>query len=149
MDYAYLPPRMDPAALSGNAALRLAPDAMSSKAETARPVVAVERSIQSSASKSGGFKPLDTFEVGDNDDIPVPPDPPRKARLQTIINSLPPSETPDVDAPNSGAPSVDHPDATAPALDAPNTPTEKAEPLTAALRDIDPGQNAPTFDIRR
>lgn len=123
MEFSNLPPRVEPAALSGDVASKQPQNALSTAAETARPVLAAEAAADTTASKNDGFHPLDTFEVGDNDYVPVPPEPPRKATVLAVMADAPLLE------PVEAAPSP--------------------EPLVEALRDIDTGPVNPTVDIRR
>lgn len=153
MDYSNLPLRAEPVALSGNAAASLAPAAMSTQAETARPVLAAEAARDPTALKSQTMQPLDTFKVGDSDYVPVPPEPPREATVLAIIANAPKLDMP--------APEVPAPDATlsevqaeTPSPDPPNQGAESqagpaAEPLTQSLQTIVSGPENSTVDIRR
>lgn len=124
MEYSNLPPRAEPAAFSAAAIQRQAPDALSTQADTARPVLAAAKSDAARATAPDDFQPLDTFEVGDNDHVPVPPEPPRKATVLALI-------------------------ADAAEVEAAPDPAPIQAALTASLRDIEAGPDNPTVDIRR
>lgn len=136
MEYSNLTPRTEPAALNSSLAAKQAPGTMSTRAETARPVLAAEVAGQSSATKGDGFQPLDTFVVGDNDYVPVPPEPPRQATVLAVI-----------------ADAIDEAEAAkasdAEEASAPDTPPAPTDPLSDALRTIEAGPDNPTVDIRR
>lgn len=175
MDYANLPPRAEPAALSGMNAAKFAPDAISTRPETARPVVAVESARKTdgapdSARKTAeAMQPLDTFEVGDNDYVPVPPEPPRQSTVLAIMaNAAQASPAEDTAANTAPAASDEAPDspqpldqeptvARAPEAEASSEPTASpapppsaplSAPLSDALRTIEGGPENPTVDIR-
>ena len=130
---------------------------MSTRAETARPVLAAEAARDPTALKSQTMQPLDTFKVGDSDYVPVPPEPPREATVLAIIANAQTLDLPGPDAPalqaaqsedlreaRSEAPSPDPPDQSA---EPPAAPT--AEPLTQTLQTIVSGPENSTVDIRR
>ena len=122
MEFSSVAPRVDPAAQSNNVAFRQPAEALSVKPEIARPVVAADQASDATAAHRS-FEPLDTYEVGDNDHVPVPPEPPRKATVLAVIADAPEVETPE-EAP------------------------EPTEPLPELLRAIDDGPANPTVDVR-
>ena len=123
MDFPIQAPRTDPVALSNAILQRPTPDQISTKPETARPVVAAEQTDAAAGTKGKEFQPLDMYEVGDNDRMPVPPEPPRKAAVLAVIANAPPAAEPEEVEP---AP----------------------DPMTTALREIDEGPANPTVDMR-
>ncbi|HID68177.1 MAG TPA: hypothetical protein EYP31_07970 [Roseibacterium sp.] len=124
MDFSILPQRVELAVPPDNGTFRLPSETHSGKPETARPVLAAEKVDKSSLSIREDFRPLDTYEVGDNDHVPVPPEPPREADVLAIIADAP--EAADLDE-----------------------PPDTAEALPHLLRAIDDGPANPTVDIRR
>lgn len=153
MDYSNLPPRSEPVALSGNAAASLAPAAMSTRAETTRPVLAAEAARDPTALKSQTMQPLDTFKVGDSDYVPVPPEPPREAAVLAIIANALKLDMPEPEVPAPDATRVEA-KAVAPSPDPPDHGSEPqavpaTEPLTEALQTIASGPENPTVDIMR
>ncbi|GAB5445652.1 hypothetical protein [Gymnodinialimonas sp.] len=122
MEFSNLPPRAEPAVLGTAAVQRQTPDALSTPADTARPVLAAAKADETRTAPTDDFQPLDTFEVGDNDHVPVPPEPPREATVLALIASD----------------TSDEPE-----------PAPAPEALSASLRDIEAGPENPTVDIRR
>lgn len=122
MEFTPLPPRAEPAAQAAAPAQRQAPDAVSSVPETTRPVVAAEKSEPTSDAAQERFQPLDIYEVGDNDRMPVPPEPPRQSTVLAVMADAPPLE---------------------------DTAEPPAKPIEQALQAIDQGPSNPTVDIRR
>jgi hypothetical protein len=156
METLSLSPRLDPAALPGHAALRRAPSMMSVVAESLRPVLAASSTGVATNQSSDGFKPLDTYEVGDNDQVPVPPEPPRKAMVLAIIGDLMSSDDTPEASESPAMPSTDaaqSSDTPAPppsgSPDAPRTATPaRADTLATALRTLETGPANPTINIR-
>ncbi len=123
MDFPIQAPRTDPAALSNAVLQRPAPDQISLKPETARPVMSADTASAASTTAREKFQPLDVYEVGDNDRMPIPPEPPREsAVLAVMANASPPAGVAD----------------TQPSKD----------PMAVSLRDIEDGPTNPTVDIR-
>ena len=124
MELSSLSPRAEPATPTAAAADRPAPHVLSTAAETARPVLAAAKADPANGRMEQEFQPLDTFEVGDNDHVPVPPEPPREETVRAIM-----AHTQDADV-EDAAPI-------------------REEALETALRDIEDGPENPTVDIRR
>lgn len=124
MEYSSFSPRAEAAGLAATTQLSHGPNALSTAAETQRSVLAAAEADPTRTRTEGEFKPLDTFEVGDNDHVPVPPEPPREATVLAVF-----ADAPDVE--DSAE------------------PVEVEEPMTATLRDIDGEAKNPTVDIRR
>ncbi|MBY4892549.1 hypothetical protein KUL25_07205 [Rhodobacteraceae bacterium N5(2021)] len=129
-----------------------APGALSTRAETARPVLAAARADTARMSGQDGFQPLDTFEVGDNDHVPVPPEPPRESTVLAMIASAAEFEAPtdtgadtDTDADTGAA----RPQVTQDASPRAATVEGQRDTLATNLRDIEAGPSNPTVDIRR
>ncbi|ABD55614.1 hypothetical protein [Jannaschia sp. CCS1] len=91
--------------------------------------------------KGLGIAPLDLFQVGDNDDVPLPPNPPRDPIAMVtpldFTDDQPVTEV-EVEGPAQDAP--------APDLDLPKEP---APELARAVQVLDDEPRAPSFDIRR
>lgn len=124
MEYSSFSPRADAAGLAATTQLSHGPNALSTAAETQRPVLAAAGADPARAKTDGEIQPLDTFEVGDNDHVPVPPEPPREATVLAVI-------------------------ADAPEIEDPAEPVEVKEPMAVTLREIDGEAENPTVDIRR
>lgn len=124
MEFSSIVPKADHGAQPVAAPDRPAPQAMSTAAETDRPVLAAAKSDTTRGATGEEFQPLDTFEVGDNDHIPVPPEPPRKETVLAVI-------------------------ASAAEADIADTVASSADSLADTLRNIDTGPDNPTVDIRR
>ncbi|QXT38084.1 hypothetical protein [Gymnodinialimonas ceratoperidinii] len=123
MEYSSLVPRTEPAGLPASTSQNFAPSALSTAAETARPVLAVAKTDAADAKTGEEFQPLDTFEVGDNDHVPVPPEPPREATVRAII-------------------------ADAPEIEEVEEPADPEDPIAATLRDMEADSKTPTVDVR-
>lgn len=124
MDFPIQAPRTDATALSYSPLQRPLPEAVSTAPETARPVLAAERSGAASGTKGESFQPLDMYEVGDNDRMPVPPEPPRTAAVLAIMADAPP------------------------VTDVKGPVPPQSDPMADTLRVIDKGPANPTVDIR-
>ncbi|OAN84304.1 hypothetical protein A8B78_07510 [Jannaschia sp. EhC01] len=123
-----------------------APGALSTRAETARPVLAAARADTARMSGQDGFQPLDTFEVGDNDHVPVPPEPPRESTVLAMIASAAEFEAPtDAETETDAARPQETQDASPRAA----TGEGQRDTLATNLRDIEAGPSNPTVDIRR
>lgn len=129
MEFSPIAPRPAPTPLSGPAAAIPDPTALSAPAETNRPVWA-SASVDA-AKEQKGFEPLDTFAVGDNDHIPVPPEPPRKETVLAIM----------ADATHNG----EQDETAAPQA----SPPAATDAMAAARQEIEAGPYNPTVDIRR
>lgn len=89
--------------------------------------------------KGLGIAPLDMFQVGDNDDIPVPPDPPRDPIAMVARMEFPQDP---VFAEGEGD------EASPEATPEPEAPKEPAPELARAVQVLDGDAAAPTLDIR-
>lgn len=138
MEFSNVTPRADLANVTATPSLRMPPGALSISPETTRPVTAAEATNKTAASKDDGFQPLDTYEVGDNDRLPVPPEPPREAMVLAIMAAAPVEEAVDIPADARAEPEAE-----------PAKAPERATALAETLRDIDAGPANPTVDIRR
>ncbi len=138
MDIMTTPPRADVSTQTSQPAARVAQDAVSVRPETSRPVMGASEADKPTPGRSSEFQPLDVVQVGDNDDIPVPPEPPRESAVLAIIAA---AQEPD-DSPGAAAEAEDKgSDAAAPA----DSPTAA---IPALLKDIEDGPVNPTVDIR-
>ncbi len=140
MDIMTTPPRADVSTQTSQPAARVAQDAVSVRPETSRPVMGASEADKPTPGRSSEFQPLDVVQVGDNDDIPVPPEPPRESAVLAIIAAAQepddgPGAEADAKAEEKGS------DAAAPA-DSPTTA------IPALLKDIEDGPVNPTVDIR-
>lgn len=124
MEFSNLPPRADQIPFGAAETRNPAPGAPGTRAETLRPVMAAAKTDPDRAVPADDFQPLDTFEVGDNDHVPVPPEPPRQPAVLAAM------------AQPTGADTV------------PDHAATQAS-LTTSLRDLDDGPGNPTVDIRR
>jgi hypothetical protein len=166
MDITNTPSRVELAVSPLRADIHATPGAVTGQAETKNPVTAPDKADTTRATRhhdqaapdaaqtARAVKPLDMFQVGDNDDIPPPPAPPRPPLAMLAMASPDPvaiAEVPDAadDAPLPGTSAVNDangPD-TAPAEDA----KPPQQPATAPEY-YQSGAPAPvnrTVDIRR
>lgn len=123
MEFTNTPPRSEPAAFTIPIAQRQAPEAVSATPETARPVLAADTADAASGAKGETFQPLDMYEVGDNDRMPVPPEPPRESTVRAVMADAPPVAEDEA-------------------------PEPPKEPMVDTLRAINDGPSNPTVDIR-
>lgn len=149
MEFPTQPPRVDLAAHLQGPAARLPKRATSTPPETALPVLATPPASLPAPIKGLGIAPLDLFQVGDNDDIPLPPDPPRRSAALAIIASMPePEPEPDASPAASAAPPTPDP-APVPAPDAnPAPPVPHGDTLHQLLTALAQGSSPPSVDIR-
>ncbi|MEJ6389036.1 hypothetical protein [Gymnodinialimonas ulvae] len=89
MDITNTPSRVELAVSPARADIRTNAGSMTGRAETKNPVTATDKTESTGAARqhetasqnpgqsARAVKPLDVFQVGDNDDIPPPPEPPR------------------------------------------------------------------------
>lgn len=105
--------------------------------EILRPVDASEPPADPAPIKGLGIPPLDMAHVGDNDDLPEPPDPPRAPVASLPVMADDPS-------PETIAAAPDGSEAEAPAL-----PRAAEADLGGLLRDLQDGPANPTVDLRR
>ncbi|MEX3014919.1 hypothetical protein [Gymnodinialimonas hymeniacidonis] len=123
---------------------RLKPGDVTGRPETANPVTAAEQSRASTAANAQPIKPLDVFQVGDNDDLPVPPDPPRQSLAMVPLDLPEPANVPSEEAePTSEAPTAMDETGTEP--NSPDTSRPEESPYTSGA----PNPSSPTVDIRR
>ncbi len=147
MDITNTPPRPELAVAQPPAEARLKPGDVTGRAETANPVIAADKANGPDPASERAIKPLDVFQVGDNDDLPVPPDPPRQA-LAMVAWDIPepadeasPTEDQESD-PREPAGAANPPDAD---QTAPDTALSEASPYKSGT----PNPISPTVDIRR
>ncbi len=138
MDITNAPPRVEIAVPLAPKEARLPDQAMTGRPETANPVTAAAKTGDPSAVARQGPEPLDVFQVGDNDDLPVPPDPPRQSLAMVAVAQLEPSEPdPEAEEPSDIPQQVAAAPTRDPALAAEPYQSGTAEPVN------------PTVDIRR
>lgn len=111
------------------------------QSEIVDPVEPVDPTVLPMPIKGLGIAPLHMVQVGDNDDIPVPPEPPRDRAVSAAM-PMPepvPEQMPEPVPEQQAAPEM--PPAEPPAL--------RAEPeIAQSLRQIEDGPSNPTVDIR-
>jgi hypothetical protein len=135
MEFNVAPPRADYPALANTPLVRLAAKQVAMRPETANPVTGAEAMGLPAPIKGLGIPPLDVFQVGDNDDVPVPPEPPRQSAVMAIIASA--AETPD-------EPRDPGPQDTA----APLSRGMQADALPSLLRSLDDTAGPRSVDLR-
>jgi len=96
---------------------RLPPQASSTRPETLRPVQAVEALRLPAPIKGLGIAPLDLYQVGDNDETPPPPEPPRRGAMHSVQPA--PQPAPDEPAPDLSTPELPAPERPTPEMSAP------------------------------
>ncbi|MEJ6395257.1 hypothetical protein V8J82_18495 [Gymnodinialimonas sp. 2305UL16-5] len=156
MDLSIQPPVRPPMADPANSPAAQVPRAaISTEPETARPVEAPETPTLPAPIKGLGIAPLETSRVGDNDDVPRPPEPPledqlspadprrlaQEARDEIEADLMPDQTISDRDMDARSSPSDTKPGSEA-------APTQMAE-LSRALETLEKGPANPTVDLRR
>ncbi|WP_224815252.1 hypothetical protein [Hasllibacter sp. MH4015] len=131
MDITTTPPRVELAVQPTQAETRLAAHAVTGRPETANPVTAPDRPSHPAPIKGLGIPPLDMYQVGDNDDIPLPPEPPRQSVAMVRVD--PPAGDARPDAPEA----------------APDRSDNRADPSPRPYASAVAEPENPTVDIRR
>ena len=149
MDVTSTPPRVEISVSPARMDMRETTGTMTGRSETKTPVT--ETGAAADVQRRG-VEPLDLFQVGDNDDIPVPPEPPRPplALLALDPADIAPEEPEDAEPDRNSEPDqVTGPAVTdaaeAQAEDATGRPAVPTEAYQAAS--TDPVER--TVDIRR
>ena len=147
MDISTIPARAELAVPNAVTVPRLKAATHTGRPETANPVTAPDRAEAAAQPQAQSIKPLDVFQVGDNDDVPVPPEPPRQS-LALVAFELPePSETDEAVGETQPA------DGSKQAVDTPemsptDRPAQQAQAPSAPYQSPSP-ERSPTVDIRR
>ncbi|MBF9043907.1 hypothetical protein HKCCE4037_11255 [Rhodobacterales bacterium HKCCE4037] len=104
MDISSIPARVELSVPHAPIESRMKVAANTGRPETANPVTAVDAPEAPAPAKRQELKPLDVFQVGDNDDVPVPPEPPRRslALVAVEVPEATPEESPQVQAEAEG-----------------------------------------------
>lgn len=155
MDVTNTPPRVELSVSPARAEIREATGDMTGRAETKNPVTEADAIASPVAAQRDGIEPLDLFQVGDNDDIPLPPEPPRPPLALLALDPIDvpaaepseagPAETVPVDEVSERTP-TDQPNETRTTeitSGAPNAATIEA------YQSAPPELVEPTVDIRR
>lgn len=155
MDVTNTPPRVELSVSPARAEIREATGDMTGRAETKNPVTETEAIASPVAAQRDGIEPLDLFQVGDNDDIPLPPEPPRPPLALLALDpiEIPAAEPSQADlvetdlvAEGSAGAPPDQPDETSKTENPPGMPNAAT---IEAYQSASPEPVERTVDIRR